>query len=178
MIDQDDVRIIIRAPEMEFPLGSGIAALAVGFPVRNAIDSIGRGFVSAALQAAPDKMLEVMVERFDFRLHREPGVLRGQKCRLGQPGIVTRHLIDAPAFDAVIVVRAQQRLAFHVPLRKQTVVPLIRVAVLTSGDKGRTLADERLYRFCREKLKHHLPTIPISYRQPVLAQAAKPYLID
>src|SRR5262245_36252897 len=104
------MRVIVNAPKVTLPVAPGIGAFAIGLPIRNSVDAVRVWFAGCLLQAAPDKILDVVIERFDLALHRELRVLGGEISGLAQSGVVASDFIDAPTLNPVIVVGTQQHL--------------------------------------------------------------------
>ena len=104
------MRIIVDAPDVALAVAARVSALAISFPIGNAIDRVRIRLVRGLLQATPNEILDVVIERLDFALHRKLGILGGEVSGLAKAGIVTRHFIDAPTLNAIVVVRTEQHL--------------------------------------------------------------------
>ena len=105
VVEQDDVRVIIDPPQVALAVASRVETLAIRLPVGDAVDGVRKRLFPRLLQPAPDKILEVVIERLNLSLHWELGVLGGKVGGLAESGIVTGDGIDAPTLDAIIVVR-------------------------------------------------------------------------
>ena len=132
---------------MELTVAARVGAIAVLFPVRNAVDRVRIGFVGGALQTTPDKMREVIIKSAYFALDGKLSILGCEERRLGQTRVVAGNFINAEAADAVVIIRAKLHLALHVPLAEQPVVPLVRIAHLMGRDKSSAFVNQGLEGF-------------------------------
>ncbi|KGJ67468.1 hypothetical protein BJA5080_08323 [Bradyrhizobium diazoefficiens SEMIA 5080] len=172
-IHREDVRIDIRPPDMQATLRAGIAAFPVLLPIGYAVEAVGVCLLCGTLQPAPDERVYIPIQRRHFRHIRMLGILGREVSGLAQPGIITRHLVDAPTLDPVVIVRAKQDLRLHIPLAKQTVVPFGRVTMLPLHDEGCALLHHRLDGLGSGEFKKCLARTRLVQGQPVLAQSRK-----
>jgi len=156
---------------MALAIAARVGALTISFPIGDAIDRVRVRLVRGLLQPAPDEILDVIVERIDFTLHRELGVLGRDVSGLAESRIVARHFIDAPTLNAIVVVGTEQHFRIHVPVGNESVVPLGRIAVLAAREKCRALFDQCLERFSGKEFQEHVLVLSISNREPILAKS-------
>src|SRR2546430_12007764 len=114
------MRIVVDPPEVLLAAWIILGALAIHFPVRNAIDCIGIWLFVGLLQAAPDKCLDVCLEGIDLLLRWIKDVLAREIWGFPQGGVIRSHGIRLKPIE---IVWAAQNLMFHVPLRKNGSVP-------------------------------------------------------
>ena len=169
-IHLDDVRVIVFSPNVKLTVASGIAAVAVRLPVWNAVNAVSIFFFSSALQSAPNEMFNVIIERLDFALHRILRVLRREKRRLAQAGIIARHCVNSRARYGRVIVGTDQFLSVHVPIRDKAVVPFAGITMLGSREKRAAFFDQRLERFGGKKFQKHLLVFSVVNGQAILAE--------
>src|SRR4030095_9323955 len=158
---------------MSLSITTRIDALAIGFPVRNAIDAKRIRFTGRLLQTTPNEVIDIVIECSDFTLHWVLGVLGGERSRLSQTRVVTGHRVDTPALNAIVIVGTQQDLRLHVPVGNEAVIPLVLVAMLTSRQEGCAFLDQGFEWFSREEFEKHVFSFTVTNGQPVLAEFAK-----
>ncbi len=108
-VEHDHMRIIVAAPDMfqTFPLGpEPVLTVPVLIPVGHAIDKVRvRLFDIRALQPAPYKLLNVVLDRINLLLLGEMHVLRRNERRLRQSRVVAGQRITVPAVESARVLR-------------------------------------------------------------------------
>jgi len=172
-VHDDYVWVVVTAPDVTLALVSGIAAVAILLPVRDTVDAVAIRLFRRALQTAPDKVLDIVVQRFYFVRVGKFSILAGKVGWLTQARIIAGYFIYAPSLDAVVVIRPQLDLGVHIPFRKQTVVPLIRIADPMLRDKGGAFVDECLQRLGGKELQSRAAASTVVYGEQVLAQPGK-----
>ena len=162
--------------------GVGLAAgrVAVDVPVRRAVDAVGVGrLVAAALELAPDEMLEVVLDRLDLFLVRKDDVLGREEGGLAEAGIVAGQGVDHAVEEDVRVLDRPGDLGRHVVGPVDAVPPFRRVLDLLARDEeGRPLLDQRLQRLGDEELEEGPAAAVVDDRQHVLAEPAEDRLVD
>src|ERR1019366_8461132 len=157
-------------------LGAGIGAFAVDLPVRDAVNGVRNFLLRGLLQASPDKLADVILDRGDLLLRWVDDILAGDERGLAKLGIVASNRVG---LQAVKIVRAAQNVIFHVPLREQAVVPLGGIGVLLVGNnEGGALLEEALDGFGDEELEREILSVAIADVEHILAELAEVDLVD
>ncbi|BDI32458.1 hypothetical protein CCAX7_45090 [Capsulimonas corticalis] len=120
------MRVIVDPPEVFFAV-VGVWAVTQDFPIRNAVDGVRVGLLVRLLKAAPDEVLDVILDGVDLALIGIVDVFCRDIPRFAERGVVAG---DGVGPQAVQIVRTAQDLTLHVPLGKEAVVPLGGIAVL------------------------------------------------
>ena len=125
--EQDDIigRERVSNDELpDAPVAPRVIAVAVLVPGLDAVDRVGMRFLLGHLQAAPDEVVDVVVERRDLGLIGEDRVLRRDERCLAQARIVTTHDVLA---QAVQIVGRSLDVVQRIPFGDQPFVPLAAV---------------------------------------------------
>ena len=172
------MRVIVWPPEMKLAAAIGLRAVAVFFPIGNSVDAVRIRLVRRPLQTAPDEMLDVIIERFDFPPVGILGLLRREIRRMTQPGVIAGDGVNAKAADAIVIVRAQQQLLVHRPLGDESVVPFGRVAMLAVRDERRAFLDQRLERFGGKEFQVNVLIVAVTNEQTIFAELRKLHFVQ
>ncbi len=177
VIQHDDVRIVVDAPDVRLAVASRVRARAVRLEVGDAVDGVGIRLLVGHLHPAPEILADVELEAFDLLLIRKEDVLRGDVRRPRIPGIVVG--VGEPRGESVAILGAAADLVLLVPVAVHPDVPLRRIGVLVVRDEKRcALLDDGLERLGDEELERRPLAVAVLDTEHVLAKPAEGGAID